>query len=117
MNEIREQYKAIVLEACRIAVKGGFMSVAYEDFVIDNIDAIVDSLTDAEFDYLLRHGKIPAREITNDEEYNRILGWNESAFSAIQKGNMETFEVERMQSYTGTIENLKNEYKSREWDF
>ncbi|WP_025681139.1 hypothetical protein [Paenibacillus massiliensis] len=62
-REFRQQYKNLVLDAARIAVKSGLLSVAYEDFVIDYLDRIIDPLANEDFDYLITNGKIPVRGI------------------------------------------------------
>ncbi|MNB67209.1 hypothetical protein D3C81_837500 [compost metagenome] len=65
-REHRETYKALILDASRIAVRGGLLSAAYEDFVIDYLDKIVDELSDDDFDYLAEHGRIRAGAVNPD---------------------------------------------------
>lgn len=115
MKDIREQYKGLVLEACRIAVKGGAMTEALEDFIIDNVDRIVNGLSDADFDYLLRNGKVPVREIETDGQYNETLNSlirGQEALSA----DLTDEEKARLQLYCNSLTELTEDYKKKEWD-
>lgn len=85
MNEHREKYKELMLEAARIAVRGGAMSIAFEDFLIDYIDEIVDSLNDGEFISLVQNGKQKIKRIVNDKEYVRYSDWITIAKETLNK--------------------------------
>jgi hypothetical protein len=115
MNEVRQQYKTLVLESCRIAVEGGVMSQAYEDYVIDHIDEIIDELTDSEFEHLVLHGEILLKDITNDEDYDRQFAWQERVESIVGKDLMDS-EREMFNKYRMLLENVRAEYKLKEWD-
>ncbi|SDC69353.1 hypothetical protein SAMN02799630_01202 [Paenibacillus sp. UNCCL117] len=115
MKELRDQYKNIVLDACRIAVKGGGMTAAFEDWIIDNIDRIIDDLSDDDFAHLVMNGTIPVREIETDVEFDRFTDWqlmNESAAA----NSFNEAERAKMEQHRGILDALRTEYKAREWD-
>jgi hypothetical protein len=113
MNELRLRYKSIVLESLRIAVKGGVASEAYEDFMIDYLDDMVDSLSDEDFNYLLTHRKVPVRDIESDEEYGRIFTLGKRAVALIKTGNLTELEMTAIQGYCVALAELVREYQER----
>ncbi|SDJ76930.1 hypothetical protein [Paenibacillus naphthalenovorans] len=117
MRDLREEYKAVVLQACRIAVKGGGMSNAYEEFIIENIDRLVDDLSDDDFAYLIMNGKVPVRYVGSEQEYDRIFESQKKAVELLEHNNLTEYERVKTETYNSILEALRCEYKAREWDF
>jgi len=115
MSDPRQEYKSLVLHACRIAVEGGEMTREYEDFVIDHIDEIIDRLSDADFHHLVMKGTVPARHIEHDDEYSYRFKHMSHAEELIQNESAADMERDKLQNYHSTLEGMTNEYKDREW--
>lgn len=110
MNELRERYKELLLESARIAVRGGVMSLAFEDFLIDHIDELVDGLSDRNFNSLLSDGKQQVKPITNDDDYVRYCDCLTIARTAISN-EMNIMERRMIENYIYQIEKITQEYE------
>lgn len=109
-REYRQQYKTLILEAARIAVRGGLLSEAYEDFVIDYLDLIIDPLSNDDVDYLIKNGRIHAHAI-NPEITLQLL----SAATALLKSPALTdMDRENLKGYTEALEALLRESEGAE---
>ncbi|MCD9026026.1 hypothetical protein [Cohnella silvisoli] len=116
MRELKQKYKALVLQACRFAVTGGAMSLAYEDFLIDNIDRMVDRLSEDQLAHLLRNGKVLVGEIDSNEAYDGIFESITAAETCLQSPNLTQLERESLNKYVKTLRELAEEFKAHEWD-
>lgn len=111
MNE-KESYKILIMDAVRIAVKGGVMNIAFEEFIIDYMDEIIDSLDEDEFHNLVMNGRLKLKRIMNDEEYVRYSEWITIAeYTLTQKLN--EFESERLLHYIKTLREETTDYERR----
>lgn len=111
MREEREEYKALILEAARIAVKGGVLSTAYEDFVIDYLDRIVDGLDDNDFMYLVENGKIPVRAFQTYEGHKAAKELLIAVKSLRQNPGITDMDKRNIEDYTAAIKALVAEQK------
>lgn len=104
-REFRQQYKDLILDATRIAVRGGLLSEAYEDFVIDYLDLIIDPLSNDDFDYLAKNGRFPARAIPSDIALQLL-----SAARKLRKEpSLTDMDLSNLKGYTETLEALLRE--------
>lgn len=106
MNDARTEYKAIILSMSRVATLGGGMSLALEDFIIDFVNEIVDSLSDDQFDYLLEHKKIPVSVIQGQEEYDRISNRIIQAAELLESGKLLESEYSTVMGYYDILTEL-----------
>lgn len=104
-REYRQQYKNLILEATRIAVRGGLLSEAYEDFVIDYLDLIVDSLSNDDVDYLIGNGRIPAQAIKPDIALQLL----NAARTLLESPTLTDMDRDNMKGYTEALEALLRE--------
>ncbi|MEJ9164780.1 hypothetical protein P4I20_30225 [Paenibacillus graminis] len=108
-REYRQQYKTLILDATRIAVRGGLCSVAYEDFVIDYLDSIIDPLSNDDFDYLAKNGRIPARAIRTEEDHAAALEKLKAAQQLQKEPSLTDMDRRNLKGYTETLEVLLRE--------
>lgn len=109
-REYRQQYKDLILEATRIAVRGGLMSEAYEDFVIDYLDLIIDPLTNDDVDELIGNGKIPTHAIKPEI----VLELLQAAGTLLNTSVLTDMDRENLKGYTEALEALLRESKGAE---
>lgn len=104
-REYRQQYKTLILEAARIAVRGGLLSEAYEDFVIDYLDILIDPLSNDDVDYLIKNGRIPAHAIKPEI----VLQLLSAATALLKSPALTDMDLENLKGYTETLEALLRE--------
>jgi hypothetical protein len=105
----RQQYKDLILEATRIAVKGGVLSEAYEDFVIDHLDGMIDSLSNDDFDYLVKNERLPVRVIRTEEGRTAVLEKLRVAQQLQKEPSLTDMDRNNLKGYTEALEALLRE--------
>jgi len=116
MNDPRTEYKTIMLRLARLATNGGAMSSVYEEFIIDNLDHMVDSLSDKSFAYLVSKGKVPVYTVETSEEYDDIFDRIAKASRLLESPDILESERIILQEYAQTLQELADEYKDKEWE-
>lgn len=112
--DLREEYKDIILRMSRLAAEGDAGSQAYEDYLIDNLDEIIDRLPDKDFLYLVSERKMPVREIESEEDYQYHF-WHRNLMAAQLEKSLYVIERERLESGVKLLTQLLDEYKAEEW--
>ncbi|WP_438491047.1 hypothetical protein [Paenibacillus sp. IHBB 3054] len=111
-REYRQQYKTLILEATRIAVKGGVFSEAYEDFVIDHLDGVIDPLSNNDFDYLVKSERLPVREIRTEEDFTAALEMLRAAQQLQEETSLTDMDRSNLKGYTEALEALLRDSES-----
>lgn len=115
MSDPRQGYKALALSAVRSSVESGLMSLAYEDFLIDNLDRMVDKLDGDQFLSVMQRGKVPVNEIGTDEQYDDVFESIQEAERCLGSSDLKPIEREALEKYVTTLRELADEFKEREW--
>ncbi|MEK5415861.1 hypothetical protein [Paenibacillus sp. FSL L8-0708] len=105
-REYRQHYKTLILEATRIAVRAGLLSEAYEDFVIDYLDSIVDPLSNDDFDYLVKNERLPVRAISTPEAHTAVLEKLRVAQQLQKEPSLTDMDRSNLKGYTEALEAL-----------
>ncbi|CDN41677.1 hypothetical protein [Paenibacillus sp. P22] len=114
-DDIREEYKSITLRMSRLAVKGGQASQAYEDYLIDNLDAIIDNMADKDFEHLLLRKTMLVRDIESEEDYQYHFWHRNLQQLALDLGGLMDHEREQMERNVETLTRLLDDFKAEEW--
>jgi uncharacterized membrane-anchored protein len=112
MDEERDSYKTLIMDAARIAVKGGAMTIPFEDFIIDYMDELIDSLDDDEFYGLVMNEHVTLKRIVNDSEYVRYSEWIAIAENTLTQ-EVNELEKERLMRYIETLKEETEDYERR----
>lgn len=112
MEEQKAEYKELIMQSARIAVKGGAMTIAFEDFIIDYIDELIDSMNEDEFYLLVMDEHVTLQRIMNDSEYVRYKEWITIAEHTLTM-DVNMLEVEKLNRYIETLLEETKIYESR----
>lgn len=112
MDGEKDSYKELIMQAARIAVKGGVMTIAFEDFIIDYIDELIDSMSEDEFYLLVMNEHVTLKRIVNDAEYVRYKEWISIAEHTLTQ-DVNMLETERLYRYIETLQEETQEYERR----
>ncbi|ASS64716.1 hypothetical protein [Paenibacillus sp. RUD330] len=114
-DDIREEYKAITIRMCRLAVKGGAASPVYEDYLIDHLDEIIDRLPDKDFDYLLFKKTMPVRDIESEQDYQYHFWHKNLMAELLRKAELLQSERESLEKSVEMLTKLLDDYRAQEW--
>lgn len=116
MKDEREAYKKLILQATGIAVKGKVLSSAYEDFVIDYLDTIIEALNDEDFTHLVKNGKIPVRAFHTYEGRKTATKLLVAIKSLLQKPGLTDMDIRNIEGYKAALEGTVAEFKAMNMD-